>query len=255
MLQRHEDDFTLSMYADALDEAEQVIRQCFKQFLLDEVFLSFNGGKDCTVLLDLTFNVLQEIHTRREIQEKLKVVYIRTSKPFREIEDFVKEIQGHYGISLRVVEGEMKLTLEKLLERDSNLKACLMGTRRTDPYSEDLTFMQKTDSNWPQVIRVSPLLNWSYQQIWGYLLCEKVPYCSLYDKGYTSIGGTDNTWPNPSLAYEDETGNISYHPAWKLTNAALERAGRTSAPQHTSNGHATNGQNGHTDSSKPNVDI
>jgi FAD synthetase len=106
------------------------------------VFLSFNGGKDCTVLLDITINVLLETHSKDHVQKNLKVVYIRTSEPFREIEEFVKETEGHYGVVLSVAEGEMKTTLKRLLDEESSLKACLMGTRRTDPYSKDLNFMQ-----------------------------------------------------------------------------------------------------------------
>ncbi|XP_026729683.1 FAD synthase-like [Trichoplusia ni] len=225
---------------DILQETEQVLKECFTKYKIDEVFLSFNGGKDCTVLLDLTINVLRDIYKREDIGSELKIVYIRTKGPFREIESFVKEIEEHYGVNLIVTEGELKLTLQRLLEQDSRLKACLMGTRRTDPYSENLKFMQTTDPSWPQIIRVSPLLNWTYHQIWSYTLQQRVPYCSLYDKGYTSIGSTDNTWPNPALAHKDKYGALTYLPAWQLSDASLERAGRGSSPKLPVNGHEYN---------------
>lgn len=120
------------------------MRECFTKFQIDEVFLSFNGGKDCTVLLDVTINILKDLYKRDDIAEDLKILYIRTVGPFREIENFVNEIEQHYGVQLIVTEGEMKITLQRILERDSKLKACLMGTRRTDPYSENLKFMQVT---------------------------------------------------------------------------------------------------------------
>ncbi|XP_041976102.1 FAD synthase-like [Aricia agestis] len=212
-------------FADALQESEQVLRECFTKFQLDEVLFSFNGGKDCTVLLDLTIKVLKEFYKSNEI-DRMKIVYIRTKGPFREIEDFVKEIEEYYNVKLMVCEGEMKSTLEKILKEDPVLEACLMGTRRTDPYSESLQFMQKTDAGWPQIIRVLPLLNWSYHQIWSYIFKHKVPYCSLYDRGYTSIGSVHNTRPNPALQYTDECGRAVYRPAHTLADATLERAGR-----------------------------
>ncbi|CAH2232484.1 FAD synthase-like [Pararge aegeria] len=227
-----------------VNESEEIIRECFKEFQIDEVFLSFNGGKDCTVLLDLLINVLDNIKKSNGTRKNLKIVYIRTKGPFSEIESFAQTVEDHYDVKLIVMEGEMKTTLHRILESDSKLKACFMGTRRSDPYSEDLKFMQKTDPNWPQIVRVSPLLNWSYHQIWSYILKRKVPYCSLYDRGYTSIGSIHNTSPNPALAYKDKHGSISYHPAWKLSDPSLERAGRGS--KTSLNGR---NQNGHTDSS------
>ncbi|XP_045764504.1 FAD synthase-like [Maniola jurtina] len=226
-----------------VSESQQIIRECFQKFQLDEVFLSFNGGKDCTVLLDLLVNILEDLYKSNNIRKDLKIVYIRTIGPFREIEDFVKQVEKHYGVKLMVMEGDMKLSLQRILERDSRLKACFMGTRRSDPYSAGLKFMQKTDQNWPQIVRVSPLLNWSYHQIWSYILRRQVPYCSLYDRGYTSIGSIHNTSPNPALAYTDIHGRISYQPAWKLSDPSLERAGRGPAPAH--NGHTET--NGHSD--------
>ncbi|XP_014357231.2 FAD synthase [Papilio machaon] len=219
---------------EVLEETKQVIQKCFTQFQLDEVFFSFNGGKDCTVLLDVTIDVLKSMYKREDVGKDLKVIYIRTTGPFKELEKFVEEIEGHYKIKLIVAEGDMKEVLRRIIESDKNLKACLMGTRRTDPYSEHLKFMQQTDDDWPQFLRVSPLLNWTYHQIWSYILQRRVPYCSLYDKGYTSIGSTSNTWPNQALAYS-ENGVVSYRPAWQLRDATLERAGRG---KHYANGHA-----------------
>lgn len=84
-----------------------------------------------------------------------------------------------------------------------------------------------TDPNWPQIMRVSPLLDWHFSDIWDYLLFYKVPYCKLYDLGYTSLGSSSNTVRNPSLAYFDTNqGKNVYLPAYKLINESEERSGR-----------------------------
>ncbi|OWR44285.1 molybdopterin-binding protein [Danaus plexippus plexippus] len=220
-----------------IEESKQVLEECFNLFQLEEVFLCFNGGKDCTVLLDLTISVLKTKFKTNDVAKDLKVVYIQTKGPFIEIEEFVKEIELYYGIEIVVMGGELKTTLQRILESDKRIRAGLMGTRRTDPHSEKLVFMQKTDPNWPQMMRVSPLLNWNYHQIWNYILQRKVPYCKLYDRGYTSIGSIYNTLPNKSLAFTDD-GRTMYHPAWMLADAGLERAGRG-----PTNGHINNTEN------------
>ncbi|GBP46921.1 FAD synthase [Eumeta japonica] len=137
------------------------------------------------------------------------------------------------------VEGDMKYALERILNGDKRLKASFMGTRKVDPHGADLNFMQETDANWPRLMRVSPLLNWSYHQIWSYIHARKVPYCQLYDKGYTSIGSILNTRPNPALVYTDSSNRISYLPAWKLKDPSQERAGRLV------NGHNQNSDRDH----------
>lgn len=82
-----------------------------------------------------------------------------------------------------------------------------------------------TDSDWPEIMRCSPFLDWHYSDIWDYLLYYKVPYCKLYDSGFTSLGNTTNTIRNPSLiCAESEKG--AYLPAYKMLREKNERSGR-----------------------------
>lgn len=84
-----------------------------------------------------------------------------------------------------------------------------------------------TDPGWPQVMRVSPILDWKYSDIWDFLLKSKVSYCELYDRGYTSLGSKTNTVPNPALKYiEKGTKEEKYLPAWQLKDESKERCGR-----------------------------
>lgn len=53
-----------------------------------------------------------------------------------------------------------------------------------------------------------------------------MPYCELYDLGYTSLGGTTDTHPNPALRTVGEDGEVVYRPAYELKDDHLERLGR-----------------------------
>ncbi|CAO1393028.1 unnamed protein product [Diamesa hyperborea] len=205
-------------------------KEALTKYKLNEIFLSFNGGKDCTVLLHLLVNYIKTIQDVNERIE-LKVIYVQPKSPFDEIEVFVESCQEYYGIDIQVVNGgSIKDVLTKVCNNDKDIKACVMGSRRSDPYCGDLSIFKKCDAGWPDLMRISPLLDWNCSHIWNYILQNDVPYCSLYNFGYTSIGDKTNTIPNPHLKrINSKDDNLStYLPAYELINSDdLERAGRT----------------------------
>ncbi|ADV24661.1 FMN adenylyltransferase [Cryptococcus gattii Ru294] len=196
------------------------------------VAISFNGGKDCTVLLHIYAAVLYARHTAslpshllpkpspsitipplpsRTPQEPLAPQPAlppslpASPNPFAELDTFG---------------GGMKAALEDWLGCGGGrgVKSVLVGTRQGDPNDAP------TDPSWPQFIRVHPILHWTYSDVWQFLLELQVPYCVLYDHGYTSLGSTTNTLPNPLLKNESMEGG--WEPAHRLKDASQERAGR-----------------------------
>ncbi|CAE6489461.1 unnamed protein product [Rhizoctonia solani] len=135
-----------------------------------------------------------------------------------------------YNLRLVRVSGSMCEALQTYLDTQDGkgVEAVLVGTRRNDPHGAKLEFLQHCDPGWPNLLRVHPIINWSYAQVWEYL-CHprlKVPYCHLYDDGYTSLGSTYNTFKNPALQVSSPGLPPTWKPAYALEDGNLERAGR-----------------------------
>jgi len=223
----------LTEYAKSHDYVKNSIDLILKtlednEFNCDKFAVCFNGGKDCTVLLYLVHTLLVSSPSYQK-GTQLKTVLIRSNDTFQEIESFVKHSERRYNLKVLEFEGpcyknalqELKMSVE-----GHQIDALFMGTRSSDVEYE-LQPLQRTDVSWPDYLRVNPLLNWSYSNIWSFLLDLGISYCSLYDKGYTSIGNRNNTVLNPRLRYETETGETQYLPAYKLDDPTAERSGRS----------------------------
>lgn len=65
----------------------------------------------------------------------------------------------------------------------------------------------------------------SSSAVWTFLRECDLPYCSLYDQGYTSIGNVKDTVPNPALLAPGaaQEGKARYMPAYLLQDEELER--------------------------------
>jgi len=200
------------------------IDKCLNDYKPEELCISFNGGKDCTALLHIVYSMF----VKKYPKNKLNVFYIEMPETFLLLENFVKLTVERYDLNLISYScSNYKIALEKL-KNETHIKAIFMGTRISDlPKSVQLLDCQLTDEGWPQFMRISPLLNWSYSQVWSFLRDMEVPYCSLYDRGYTSIGSSKNTNQNPLLRFKSRNGEIYYMPAYLLKDEHQERSGRT----------------------------
>lgn len=94
--------------------------------------------------------------------EKLQCVYIVAAHPFPEVDEFVKTSSAEYGLEVARYVLPMKKGLEIYLEERPSIKAVFVGTRRTDPHGENLTFFDPTDAGWPSFMRIHPVIDWHY---------------------------------------------------------------------------------------------
>ncbi|KAK3356227.1 hypothetical protein B0H65DRAFT_71791 [Neurospora tetraspora] len=261
------DDETVQGTQRRARDAMEVIEEALGRYRPQEISLSYNGGKDCLVLLILILACWPAKVQPKETLPRLQCIYIAPPDPFQQVEDFVATTTEEYHLDLARYALPMRQALDVYLDEKPHVKAVFMGTRRTDPHSEFLTSFTPTDKGWPQFMRINPVLDWHYVEIWtvsfvlslhkqntlppktpqtsrqirrkwrqaGTLLADTkkkqfirqldIPFCSLYSQGFSSLGGTKDTRPNPALALDGPEGN-KFRPAYELTRDDEERLGR-----------------------------
>ncbi|XP_017002575.2 FAD synthase [Drosophila takahashii] len=205
---------------EKLKHSGELIKRAMTLYKPNEIMLCFNGGKDCTVLLDILAKV-------KPPSMPLGAVYVSCPDPFEELEKFVDDCAQRYGLQLRRFEGDLRMAFERLLAENPQVQAMFLGCRRSDPGGLNLGEMLPSDNGWPPMMRIFPLLDWSYHDIWRYIRVNDLPYCCLYDQGYTSLGDRRSTHVNPSLmVYDEKLDKMTYRAAYELEDSRLERANR-----------------------------
>ncbi|KAL2129049.1 hypothetical protein VTI74DRAFT_8292 [Chaetomium olivicolor] len=231
--------------------AMDVIQEALQRYGLDHLSLSYNGGKDCLVLLILILACLpkwapQATPSRfnttaadaptkmtaelplsadaTPLDRPLHAIYIVSRDPFAEVEEFVARTAEQYHLDLKRYALPMRPALDAYLEDRPSVKAIFLGTRRTDPHGEHLTHFDPTDKGWPQFMRVHPVIDWHYVEIWAFIRHLQIPFCELYNRGFTSLGGITDTRPNPALAVGGDASK--FRPAYELRDDDEERLGR-----------------------------
>ncbi|KZT22951.1 adenine nucleotide alpha hydrolases-like protein [Neolentinus lepideus HHB14362 ss-1] len=247
-----------SSIAPRVKEALRVIEETLDAYGEDRVSISFNGGKDCTVLLHLYIGVLARRSSSRP--KNIHSVYIPLPLPFSALETFIADTARAYSLDLYHCEppdeqpvesvpksavntpamesvpkqkgGEgMRRALEQYKVKFPNVEAILVGTRKGDPHGATLQFRNTCDPGWPQFERIHPIINWSYSDVWVFLRTLDVPYCALYDEGYTSIGSTYNTFPNPALKIQPSCATLPNGSTTPFPNGTGVST-RRSLPEH-----------------------
>lgn len=108
-----------------------------------------------------------------------------------------------FGMQLLWYRSSYKEGLARLIE-ETGATAILMGTRRSDPHAgaqsrprdsrhgpfhrprpraASLDPFTPTSAGWPPLMRVNPVLHWSFHAVWAFLRRCRVRYVSLYDQG------------------------------------------------------------------------
>ena len=190
---------------DLADEApEEVLRWAYETFSRVVIAASFQA--ESSVLIDMAFRIRGN---------DLKVVTLDTGRLPQATHDMVDRVRERYGIQVHVVAPDPADLQEMVGRHGANLfytspdlrrlccdvrktrplaralrgyDAWVTGLRRNHAVTRSQTPMVAPDIEHGGLIKIAPLAGWSKEQVWEYIRENDLPYHSLYDHGYTSIG-------------------------------------------------------------------
>ncbi|KAL8866716.1 MAG: hypothetical protein Q9174_006130 [Haloplaca sp. 1 TL-2023] len=152
----------------------EIIQKALDRYPLHTLSLSYNGGKDCLVLLILYLSLLSTHSSHAPAPPE---IYTPPSHPFTSVTSFTLSSATHYHLSLDIhsadesSKGGMKEAFASYLSRNTAVEAIFVGTRRTDPHGGKLSGegFDVTDGGWPRFMRVHPVIEWHYVEVWATL--------------------------------------------------------------------------------------
>jgi phosphoadenosine phosphosulfate reductase len=123
------------------------------------------------------------------LRERYGIV-IESYFPNREAVESLEREKGFYSFRQSVEERKWCCRIRKLepLARAlKDLDAWITGLRRGQAVTR--TAIQKVEYDQSHgLIKISPVADWSDEQVWNYIRTHDVPYNALHDLGYPSIG-------------------------------------------------------------------
>ena len=106
------------------------------------------------------------------------------------VESMVKE----HGLNLFYKSVELRKSccavrkVEPLNRALRHLDAWMTGLRREQAVTRNGVQKVEIDRDHGNIVKINPLADWSYKQVWDYIAQREVPYNKLHDLGYPSIG-------------------------------------------------------------------
>jgi phosphoadenosine phosphosulfate reductase len=153
------------------------------------------------------------LHMLAEIEPKVRVFNLDTGYQFAETLELRARIADRYGIEVELVRPDTTVAEYESLHNgplyvkqpdqccfDRKIVPLRRAVNGYDAWISSIRADQsahraKADVvGWDAkfgLVKINPLLNWTYRDVWAFVVANKVPYNPLHDQGYPSIG----CWP------------------------------------------------------------
>lgn len=189
---------------------EQLLEQALHR-LGHQVALATSLGPEDQVLTDMLC----------KISKDLLIFTIDTGRLPQQTHDLIEQTQQRYDIRIRVyvpdasqLEAIVNQYGPNLFYRSIQLRRLCCHIRKVEPLKRALSGLKgwicglRTEQSISRaqvkpvqydqthdLVKICPLAYWSTQQLWQYIRDNRLPYNSLHDQGYTSIGCLPCTRP------------------------------------------------------------
>lgn len=186
--------------------AAQILQRGLTQFH-PQVALASSFGAEDMVLIDLAARARPDF----------RVFTLDTDFLFPETYVLLEQVERRYGVQVErcrpalTPEEQARTYGEALWTREPD-RCC--GLRKVEPLKQKLgellawvtgirrdqapTRANARKIEWDQkfgLVKLNPLADWTWEQVWDYIRAHKVPYNPLHDRHYPSIGCTHCTRP------------------------------------------------------------
>ncbi|KAK2197533.1 bifunctional Rossmann-like alpha-beta-alpha sandwich fold/Phosphoadenosine phosphosulfate reductase [Babesia duncani] len=167
------------------------------------------------------------------ISNDINAIYFcpNVNHEFSQVTEFIEKTVKAFNIRMQIIQADWTNGVATFLQNlgDTNAQECqfIIGCRKSDGKSDSFKAIDSGKVANFTFARIHPILNWNYGDVWNFIRVFGLDYCSLYDLGYTSLGGKNDTDVNP---YLEKNSDGTYCPAYTLENWNHERAGRNKNP-------------------------
>lgn len=185
--------------------AEEVLRWAADAFS-SEIACATSFGAEDMVIVDMIAKVAPSIRiftldTGRlhdetyAVMERTRARYglpIQSYFPDREAVERLEREKGFYSFRESIENRKECCAIRKVepLRRAlAGMRAWVTGLRRDQSITRAKTeILSRDEGNGNGLVKVTPLIDWSQDQVWEYIRANNVPYNALHDRGFPSIG-------------------------------------------------------------------
>jgi len=179
------------MLLDGSSRIEEAIRLLKEHEPPEGYYLAFAGGKDSITIFDLATKagVKFDAHYSMTTIDPPEVTqFIRTNYPTviweRPKLSFFKLIEKEKMLPTR----KIRFCCRALKEIGGKGRTVIVGIRKKESGARSKRHEFEESNRVKGKFFLSPILEWSDQDVWDYIRHNRLKYCSLYDQGKKRIG-------------------------------------------------------------------